>query len=85
MKLDLTPGLTPGSCDPRLLRLCALTPGSAPGSDPGSSSFGEHTAMPTISVFFGIITRARLHKSELNKNWENMRQLKQFLRIEPLK
>jgi hypothetical protein len=28
---------------------------------------------------------ARLHKTELAKNWENMRQRKQFLRIEPLK
>ena len=28
---------------------------------------------------------ARLHKAELAKNWENMRQQKQFLRIEPLK
>jgi hypothetical protein len=28
---------------------------------------------------------ARLHKAELAKNWDNMRQQKQFLRIEPLK
>jgi len=28
---------------------------------------------------------ARLHKFELNKNWENMRQKRQFLRIEPLR
>jgi len=28
---------------------------------------------------------ARLHKSELNENWENMRRQKQFVRIEPLK
>jgi hypothetical protein len=28
---------------------------------------------------------ARLHKSELAKNWENMRQQRQFARIEPLK
>ena len=28
---------------------------------------------------------AQLHKAELNKNWENMRQRKTFIRIEPLK
>jgi len=28
---------------------------------------------------------ARLHKAGLNKNWEQMRQKKQFVRIEPLK
>jgi len=28
---------------------------------------------------------ACLHKVELNKNWEQMRQKKQFMRIEPLK
>jgi len=28
---------------------------------------------------------ARLHKSELSRNWENMRQRKEFTRIEPLK
>ncbi len=27
---------------------------------------------------------ARLHKSELNRNWENMRRGIEFLRIEPL-
>lgn len=28
---------------------------------------------------------ARLHKRELSRNWENMRQRKEFIRIEPLK
>jgi hypothetical protein len=28
---------------------------------------------------------ARLHKAELAKNWANMRQQKQFVRIEPLR
>jgi len=28
---------------------------------------------------------ARLHKTELDKNWEHMRQQKPFTRIEPLK
>jgi hypothetical protein len=27
----------------------------------------------------------RLHRDELIKNWENMRQKRQFLRIEPLR
>jgi len=28
---------------------------------------------------------ALLHKPELSRNWENMRQRKEFIRIEPLK
>jgi hypothetical protein len=34
----------------------------------------------------GLIRKwARIHKAELNKNWENMRQRKGFMRIEPLR
>jgi hypothetical protein len=34
----------------------------------------------------GLIRKwARMRKAELNKNWENMRQRKGFMRIEPLR
>jgi hypothetical protein len=34
----------------------------------------------------GLIRKwARMHKAELNKNWENMHQRKGFIRIEPLR